>query len=174
LLTAVNDVAARWGVEDLLAADPGRVARGQEIVARVVAALAARPPITSLLAQAQSAGLTAQQAAARVNLSVPLFALLDRRLIRFDSLPSLLFTRIAGAIGRSAEDVRTYLAGPSIVPQGAQFRADHAPIQAGATQDFLSAVRADPLLPPPAKREWEGIIALERVYPYSPPDPSAP
>ena len=158
---AVIAYAARWSASELLApdlarlpADSARVARAKEIVARVVADLAPVRPITSLLAQAESVNRSAHEAAARAGLSVPLFAQVDRRLIRFDSLPEPLFARIAEAIGRSLEDVRAYLAGPSVLPREAQFRADHVPVATGATQDFFAAVRADPLLSEDEKREW--------------------
>ncbi len=168
---AVINFAARWGVYAVLApdlsalpADPARVARGKEIVARVIADLAPARPITSLLAQAQSVNLTSQDAAARAGLSVSLFAQLDRRLIRFDSLPERLFARVADAIGRGIEDVRVYLAGPSALPQGAQFRADHAPVITSATKEFTTAVREDPLLSPAEKAEWLALSAPDREH----------
>lgn len=166
---AVIDYAARWSVSELLApdlavppADSVRVARAREIVARVVADLAPVRPITSLLAQAESVNRSAHEAAARAGLSVPLFAQLDRRLIRFDSLPETLFVRIAFAIGRSLEDVRLYLSGPSVLPHGAQFRADHVPVTTGATLDFFAAVRADPVLSEDEKQEWLALVPPDR------------
>jgi hypothetical protein len=158
---ALIALAARWSVSavlvprpDALPADPAWAVRGQEVVARVLANLAPGESITSLLAQAQGINRTAQDAAAHAGLSVPLFAQLDRRLIRFESLPDILFTRLAAAIGRTVADVRAYLARPPMLPQGAQFRADTAPIAAEATQDFFAAVRADPLLTEAEKAQW--------------------
>ena len=165
---ALIDLAARWSVSavlvprpDALPADPAWVARGKEVVVRVLAELAPGESITSLLAQAQAIGLTMQDAAAHADLSVPLFAQLDRRLIRFESLPDALFVRLAEAIERTIADVRAYLAGPPMLPQGAQFRADYAPVSAGATQDFFAAVRADPLLSETEKAQWLALIPTE-------------
>lgn len=166
---AVIDYAARWSMSELLApdltalpADRARVARAKEIVSRVVADLAPVRPITSLLAEVQSVNLSAQEAAARAGLSVPLFAQLDRRLIHFDLMPEQLFARIASAIGRSLEEVRVYLSGPSVLPHGAQFRADHVPVATGATLDFFAAVRADPVLSEDEKQEWLALVPPDR------------
>lgn len=165
---ALIALAAQWSVTAvllpdpaLLPADPTWVARGKAVVARVLAELSPIAPITSLVAQVQTTGRTTQEAAAHAGLSVPLFAQLDRRLIRFESLPDALFTRLAAAIGRGVADVRAYLVGPPMLPHGAQFRADTAPVAAGAAQDFFAAVRADPLLPETEKARWLALAPTE-------------
>lgn len=166
---AVIDYAARWSMSELFApdqaalpADRARVARAKVNVSRVIADLAPVRPITSLLAEAQSVNLSAQEAADHAGLSVPLFAQLDRRLIHFDLMPEQLFARIASVIGRSLEDVRVYLSGPSVLPHGAQFRADHVPVATGATLDFFAAVRADPVLSEDEKQEWLALVPPDR------------
>jgi hypothetical protein len=168
---AVARFAARWSASDILGprpgefrADPARVARSRAVVARVIAELGHDAPITSLLAEARRVNRTLPEAAARAGLSVPLFALLDRRLVRFASLPDALFARLAEAIGRSVADVRAYLAGPPVLPRNAQFRADHAPVSAGATQDFFAAVRADPLLSEAEKAQWLALAPAENGH----------
>lgn len=152
--------AAEWAVMEALAPpaaslapDPAAVARGMTIVAQ---SLDPPPPIATLLDAAREAHRDIAAVAAETGLSPRLLQRLDRRLIDAARLPDLLIARLARALNRTAADVRAYLGGPPLLPQGAQFRADRAP--AAAQQDFFAAIRSDPTLSAALKAEW---LALE-------------
>lgn len=98
--------------------------------------------IGSLLEESRARGLAVDALAERAGLSVPLVLKLDRRLIRFATLPAQVVESVAGAIGRDVAAVAAYLqAGPRLAAS-ASYHAAQAPTLAGQ-EDFADAVRAD-------------------------------
>lgn len=135
------------------------VRRGMETAARLIGARRASltPGETRSLAglrnEAEAWGLTVQALAAATRLTVPLLVKLDRRLIRFASIPRQAIERIGVALGRSFDEVAAYLQGDSQFAPQASFRADAAP-QMPDQQDFFDAVETDLMLSEEQKDEW--------------------
>lgn len=135
------------------------VRRGMETAARLLAtrhsphAREASVPIAGLKKEAEARDLTIQTLASVTRLSVPLLVKLDRRLIRFASIPRQAIERIGAELGRSFEVVAEYLQGDPQFASQASFRADAAPQMPGQ-QDFFEAVETDLTMNEAQKAEW--------------------
>lgn len=135
------------------------VRRGMETAARLLGArrTSLTPGETESLAglrkEAEAQGLMVQALAAATRLTVPLLVKLDRRLIRFTSIPRQAIERIGAALGRSFDAVATYLQGDAQFAPQASFRADAAP-QMPDQQDFFDAVETDLMMSEEQKDEW--------------------
>lgn len=144
-------------------AEEAFVRRGMETVARLLAARrvaqAAREAATSLVGlkkEAEARGLTIQSLAAATRMTVSLLVKLDRRLIRFASIPRQAIERIATELGHSVETVAAYLQGDPQFASQASFRADAAP-RMPDQQDFFDAVETDLTMSETQKDEWRKI-----------------
>ena len=103
--------------------------------------------LPGLMARARQMGLNIREVAERTQLSVSLVGLLDRRLVRFASIPREVLDRLAAALQTQVASVSEYLQqGPAFAPS-ASFRAEEAPALP-PVQDFADAVRQDPMLDP--------------------------
>jgi hypothetical protein len=135
------------------------VRRGMETAARLLGTrrTSLTPEGTESLAglrkEAEAQGLTIQALAAATRLTVPLLVKLDRRLIRFASIPRQAIERIGEALGRSFDEVAAYLQGDPQFASQASFRADAAPQMPGQ-QDFFEAVETDLTMDEVQKVEW--------------------
>jgi hypothetical protein len=142
------------------------VRRGMETAARLLAARHASVApektgsLTGLRKEAEARGLTIQALASVTRLTVPLLVKLDRRLIRFASIPRQAIERIGTALGRSFDAVATYLQGDSQFASQASFRADDAP-QMPDQQDFFDAVETDLMMSETQKDEWRKIKSTD-------------
>jgi hypothetical protein len=149
-----------------LAEEETIVRRGMETAARLLAARRASliseeiAPLTGLRKEAEARGLTIQALASATRLTVPLLVKLDRRLIRFASIPRQAIERIGTALGRSFDAVATYLQGDSQFASQASFRADDAP-QMPDQQDFFDAVETDLMMSETQKDEWRKIKSTD-------------
>ena len=149
-----------------LAEEERIVRRGMETAARLLAVrrasltLEETAPLTGLRKEAEARGLTIQALAAATRLTVPLLVKLDRRLIRFASIPRQAIDRIGVALGRSFDAVATYLQGGSQFASQASFRADAAP-QMPEQQDFFDAVETDLMMSETQKDEWRKIKSAD-------------
>src|SRR5579885_1889403 len=145
-----------------LAEEERIVQRGMETAARLLAARRALPApegaarLAGLRKEADARGLTIQALASATRLTVPLLVKLDRRLIRFASIPRQAIERIAAALGRSSDMIATYLQGGAQFASQASFRADAAP-QMPDQQDFFDAVETDLTMSEAQKDEWRKI-----------------
>jgi transcriptional regulator with XRE-family HTH domain len=136
------------------------VRRGMETAARLLAARRVAqvagetaPPFVGLKKEAEARGLTIQSLAAATRMTVSLLVKLDRRLIRFASIPRQAIERIAAELGRSVETVTAYLQGDPQFAYQASFRADAAP-QLTNQQDFFEAIETDLQMSEDQKDEW--------------------
>jgi hypothetical protein len=142
-----------------LTKEEGIVRRGMETAARLLTArqTSATPveatPLSGLRKEAETRGLTIQALASATRMSVPLLVKLDRRLIRFASIPRQVIVRIGAELGRSFEAVAAYLQGDPQFASQASFRADAAP-QMPDQQDFFEAVETDLTMDETQKAEW--------------------
>ncbi len=97
------------------------------------------------MVRAREVGLNIREVADRSQLSVTLVGVLDRRLVRFASIPREVVGALATALQTQVASVAQYLQqSPSFAPS-ASFRAEEAPTLP-PTQDFADAVRQDPSL----------------------------
>src|SRR5205085_9473970 len=117
-------------------------------------------PLTGLRKEAEARGLTIQALASATRLTVPLLVKLDRRLIRFASIPRRAVERIAAELGRGSEAVADYLQGPPQFASQASFRADAAP-EMPEQQDFFYAVESDLTMSEIQKDEWRKIKSAD-------------
>jgi hypothetical protein len=108
----------------------------------IAPALAAMP---GLMARAREMGLNIRAVADRSQLSVTLVGLLDRRLVRFASIPREVVEALATALQTHVASVTEYLEQAPAFAPSASFRAEDAPTLPQA-QDFADAVRHDPTL----------------------------
>ena len=135
------------------------IQNGMETSARLLAAhrmafpTEGTVPLTGLRKEAEARGVTIQALAAATSLTVPLLVKLDRRLIRFASVPRQAIERIGAALGRSFDVVAAYLQGGSQFASQASFRADAAP-QMPDQQDFFDAIETDLTMSEEQKDEW--------------------
>ena len=142
------------------------VRRGMESAARLLAARRTSiiseetAPLTGLRKEGEARGLTIQALASATHLTVPMLVKLDRRLIRFASIPRQAIERIGVELGRSFEAIAAYLQGDSQFASQASFRADAAP-QMPDQQDFFDAVETDLIMSETQKDEWRKIKSAD-------------
>lgn len=162
---------ASWSAMETLPQSPeAQALTDRELVDRGLASvrgLLARPatPATAattatfagLAAAGQAQGLSIGQIAERSGLSLVLLRMLDRRLIRFASIPRQAIEALAEMIGREAGAVATYLQGAPTLASGASYYSEQKP-ELAAQEDFFDAVRDDPDLDDEARERW---LALE-------------
>ena len=110
------------------------------------------PGLAGIVEEAEAKGLTKKQLAEQAGLSVPLLTRLDRRLIRFGSIPGEVVSRVAAALGSQAEAVALYLQGGPRLAQAVSYKAGEAPTLP-EQQDFAEAVRDDAALTPEQRAE---------------------
>jgi hypothetical protein len=113
--------------------------------------------LAGLVEEAEAKGLSKKQLAERAGLTVPLLTKLDRRLIRFASIPGDVVSRVAEALGSQAGAVAAYLQGGPRLAQAVSYKADEAPT-VPEPQDFADAVRDDPALTPEQRAELLRLV----------------
>jgi hypothetical protein len=142
------------------------VRRGMATAARLLAAhhttiiSEETAPLSGLRKEGEARGLTIQALASATHLTVPLLVKLDRRLIRFASIPRQAIERIGAELGRSFEAIAAYLQGDSQFASQASFRADAAP-QMPDQQDFFDAIETDLTMSEAQKDEWRKIKSAD-------------
>lgn len=134
------------------------IRRGMEVAARILAARNATkkedaPAFASLRKAAEARGLPIGSLAAMTNLSVPVLMKLDRRLIRYASIPRQVIERLSAGVGQTSNVVAAYLQGNAQFATRAHFRADTAP-QMSEPQDFFEAIEKDLMMNETQKEEW--------------------
>ena len=101
--------------------------------------------VPGLMARARDLGLNITQLAERTQLSVTLVGILDRRLIRFASIPREVVHGLAAALETQVASIAEYLQQGPAFAASASFRAEEAPTLP-PLQEFDDAVREDPML----------------------------
>lgn len=134
------------------------VKRGMEIFSDLLAtqstAIQGDAPLTSLCATAEAQGLTLPVFAAQTNLSILVLLKLERRLIRFASIPHAAIERIARTINQTHEAVAIYLQGErKFAPAAANFLAKETP-QMPEAIDFYEAIEKDLMMNDSQKQMW--------------------
>jgi hypothetical protein len=142
-----------------LAQEESIIQRGMEVATRLLAMRRTTiiseetAPLSGLRKEGEARGLTIQALASATHLTVPMLVKLDRRLIRFASIPRQAIERIGAELGRSFEAIAAYLQGDLQFASQASFRADAAP-QMPDQQDFFDAIETDLTMSETQKDEW--------------------
>jgi hypothetical protein len=113
-------------------------------------------PFESLLAEGRACGLGPVELARAAGLGVTTLRKLDRRLIRFATIPAQAIDALAAAIQRATGSVTAYLQQRPIFAAAAAHRAEEGP-QLVEQEDFFEAVRLDPTMTPEQRAPWLAI-----------------
>ena len=168
----LTDFAVSWSLMESLPPAPDSekvdedtlVLRGMSVVQNLLhvqlSESSSRPValLESLIAEGRSHGLEPRQLAQAAELGDSLLRKLDRRLIRYTSIPREAIKGLAGAIKRDAESVTVYLQQSPTFATATEHRSEQAPAL-NEPEDFFNAVRADPTISPEHAARW---LELER------------
>ena len=99
--------------------------------------------IESLNALAEEQGMNKKAFAAALGVTISLLMYLEKRRLRFASIPSQFIKQIAESVKEKEESVAAYLRGGPELSTQASFKAEGRP-RAGAARDFLDVVKEDP------------------------------
>jgi hypothetical protein len=126
----------------------------QQSAAKAVETKKAHAQAPRLCEIVKSSGFSLEEIGDRCGLDESIMLKLDRRLIRFLSIPFQLFERLSAALSRRVDAIKEMFMGDPIAA-GAN-KAKGKPVI--KTEDFLDAVRASDL-PVEAKAEWARVVA---------------
>ena len=115
-------------------------------------------PFESLVEECRARGLKPRQLALKAGLGVALLRKLDRRLIRFASIPQEVIESLAELIQNEITRVAAYLQQNPTFATATEHRSERAPVLT-EQEDFFDAVRADPTIKPEHAAHW---LKLER------------
>jgi DNA-binding LacI/PurR family transcriptional regulator len=124
--------------------------------AAVLAGSSAADRISGLMAEARARGLRPRQFVQTTGLGDALLAKLDRRLIRFASIPNEVIERIASALQHDLDSVRQYLQQAPSFATTAAYRAEQAPQLAGP-EDFVAAAASDSTMSETQRAYWHSL-----------------
>ncbi|MCL4239729.1 MAG: hypothetical protein KJ048_00100 [Dehalococcoidia bacterium] len=110
-------------------------------------------PFESLVAEARSRGLVPREFARAAGIGDGLLRKLDRRLIRYASIPHEAIEVLAAVIQRQTESVARYLQQGPTFAAAAQHHAERAP-ELAEPEDFFVAVRSDPTMTDEQRARW--------------------
>lgn len=167
----IIDFTASWSLMNHLPPSPDiqevneetLVLRGMSIVQNLLhqqkqALNRSNPSLSGLLDEGKKQGLSIRVLAERSIMSPALIRKLDRRLIRFPSIPSKAIERIAQAISATDSLVIHYLQGEPKSMAGARYRSSERISSSKEQEDFFNAVREDLSMEEEQRRYW---LALE-------------
>lgn len=116
-------------------------------------------PITDLLTEAKQKNFSIDSFAAATNLSRGLLRMMNKRQVRFGSIPREAIANIASALGRLISVVEAFLdAGMRLVPE--HFKAKQAPVL-DQVYEFSYLVEIDHELSQEQKQHWLARIPSE-------------
>lgn len=140
------------------------VLRGMSIVQNLLHSQSLDPapdsfgPIESLIAEGRAHGLKPSQLAQATKMGDSLLRKLDRRLIRFASIPQDAINYLSNSIQSVPASVATYLQQRPKFAIAMEHRSEKAP-ELGEQEDFFDAVRTDQTIRPEHVARW---LALEQ------------
>ncbi|MPZ13595.1 MAG: hypothetical protein GEU73_04095 [Chloroflexi bacterium] len=165
----ITEFAASWSLMKWLPPSPDAeavdeetlVRRGMRVVQAVLerrglASAEAVAPIASILEAGRSRGLAPRQLARTVGLGDTLLRKLDRRLVRYTSIPRQAIEALAAALQCETERIARYLQQGPAFATAAQYRAEQAP-ELAEPEDFFAAVRTDPTMTDEQRARWLGL-----------------
>jgi len=169
---ALVEFTAAWsGLELWAASTKGRdaeLAQQRQGVTSVQAILAQKraerdsanhrsEPLTGLITEAQHLGWPVDRLVEQLELTVALLRKLDRRLIRYVTIPLQLIEGIATILNREAIIVARYLYQPPVLSANTRHRSETRPTVM-EPENFFDAVRQDRELDASLRERW---LALE-------------
>ena len=139
------------------------VLRGMSIVQNLLHKQSDVQPVTpetieGLIETGRSEGISPSRLASEAFLGIALLRKLDRRLIRFSTIPTEVTAALAAVLHREASAIASYLARPPTLAAGMRYRAEHAP-ELAEQEDFEAAVQMDPTMSSADRERW---LALQR------------
>ena len=163
----LTEFAVSWTLMEALPPSPDAeevnestlILRGMSVVQNLLhnksleAASVSVPPFESLLAGGRIHGLEPRQLAQVARLGDSVLRKLDRRLIRFASIPRDAIVGLAEAIQNDEASVSAYLQQSPALAAATEHRSEQAPALA-EPEDFFDAVRADPTISPEDTAHW--------------------
>ncbi len=118
--------------------------------------------LTSLTKLAKRFGMNKKNLADSLGLSISLVMYLEKRRLRFATIPNQMIERIAGVLKTSERAVAEYLQQGPAPADGLNFKSDTRPkvdlSEGEESKDFAEAVREDQTLPPKAK---ENLLQMQ-------------
>lgn len=137
--------------------DDAFVLHGMSIVQNLLYEMSPRSeaprPLDSLLSTARAAGMSLKAVARATHLGDAVVRKLDRRLIRFASIPQDALSAVADALRCPVDALSQYLQQPPTFAAGSHYRADRAP-QLAEPEDFIAAVQRDPTISTEDRGRW--------------------
>jgi hypothetical protein len=117
-------------------------------------------PLEGLLSAARASGMSLSDLARATRLGEVVVRKLDRRLIRFASIPSQAIDAVANAVRCQARVVALYLEQPPAFAPRAHYRAERVP-RLSEPEDFIVAVENDPTMAPEDHQRWRDVVAAD-------------
>lgn len=136
--------------------DPEVMAMEAEALAARRQARAAKPPLTSLLAEAQARGMDGPQLAAVLRLDRMIVARLEQRALDAATIPLALVRQIGAVLARPVGDVALFLRGGPRLAAAAHYRSRKAPSVKAAPASFA------PLSSPAPPTSFQQAVAGSR------------
>jgi hypothetical protein len=132
------------------------VARAASVVQNILheqrGSASAAQPLSSLVDEAERQHMSLDRFAEAAEMSVPMIVMLDRRQVRYESIPRKAVESIAGVLRKLVAAVDSYLKGDmQFAP--AHYRSDEPP-KAASQCDFSYVVEIDPDLNDEQKERW--------------------
>jgi hypothetical protein len=139
--------------------DPEMVERGMSLVEGILRAQrtspAAQHALQDLFAEAAARGLGPRRLATALRLTPAMLRRLERRLIRFSSIPSRLIQHMASLLECDIQSVTAYFQRPPVLAAGVQYKSEGIPTL-GEPVDFTDALRTDPAVSADDLEYWLG------------------
>lgn len=110
-------------------------------------------PIQSLVKEASHRGLSLDQFSERIYLTPSLLVKIDRRLIRFNTIPIQLLEVIATTLDQNIITIVKYFNLQSTIPQGIRFKAKTKP-NISLQVNFFEEIRKDPTISIDSRQYW--------------------
>jgi hypothetical protein len=139
------------------------VLRGMSIVQNLLHKQSDAQPVTTgtiegLIETGRKEGISPNRLATEAFLGIALLRKLDRRLIRFATIPAEVIAALAAVLHRDTSAIASYLARPPTLAAGMRYRAEHAP-ELAEQEDFAVAMQMDPTMSSPDRERW---LAIQR------------
>ena len=163
----LTEFAISWSMMESLPSEPDTeevsvdtlVLRGMSVVQNLLHGQSLEttsvsvPPFESLLSEGRVQGLEPRQFAQASRLGVSLLRKLDRRLIRYASIPRDAIRGLAEAMRSDEASVSAYLQQDPVLALATEHRSERAPV-VGDRENFFDAVRTDSTISPEDAARW--------------------
>jgi len=157
---ALHHTMAEYGPEPDVSPDEDHafMARAMSIVGSILGeqatvSVAAQAPLKDLLTEGKARGLNARGLARTLRVTPAMITRLNRRMVRYASIPRQLVLSFAQALERDVGEIAAYLQAPPTLALGANYKSEGVPVL-GEPQDFYDALFADEELDEDDRAHW--------------------